>query len=438
MKRHTSPVVRALLRLAVAVVALTVIGSLLPGATLQAQRPGYRRSIRFVGAQRFRGMHRTIRFTLSPGSDYDLRYGPCPCSDVAAADGSAVWVVYPSDRNIYLEDPYRVPAVAVWVCGQEPENTQYTLAMPDGSSVLIPPAPFTDPCPASAGQAPASLRAYEFPPDSQADDYIVTIQSPSHKISQLFNLSEYIGRRVRLDESLALAGGGQALEVEYLDFDAAQPVQACLYRDVDPTKGDLKRTWRFTTDAEGSYREVLSLDGLEDGSYVLLALAESYISCPPSLDRTVKFSFVWQGVAYNEFELKSEEEAAPPAAEGDYFNLQWVPGCDPARPLALLSAGQGGCGGQTERRDLAWLVDELRQQGLLADDEWLVQVALGPATGSSDLQGLAIQSQASAQSGWIRVGGGLPGSVWRTTYYPPGSQVGSRCWLRTDYTWSCQ
>ena len=138
-------------------------------------------------------------------------------------------------------------------------------------------------------------------------------------------------------------------------------------------------------------------------------------------------------MAYAEFELGSEGDPAEPI-EGPYFDLQWVPGCNREQPLALIGSGQWGCGQDVERRDKAWLTDELRELGILQNDEWLEVVPLAPP----GRQALAVRSQASDQSGWIRVGDTSPGSVWRTTYYPPGRRVGMRCWLGIDYTWLCE
>ncbi|NOZ29860.1 MAG: SH3 domain-containing protein [Chloroflexi bacterium] len=119
----------------------------------------------------------------------------------------------------------------------------------------------------------------------------------------------------------------------------------------------------------------------------------------------------------------------------DFFDLYWVPGCDPTRlEIALRLPGQSGCDPGVETRDLDWLADELRDLGILKQGEWLVPVSLG----GKPNQGLVIRNKARSRLGWIRIGGGKPGSVWRITYYRPGKQIGPRCWLRTDYTWQCE
>ncbi len=120
-----------------------------------------------------------------------------------------------------------------------------------------------------------------------------------------------------------------------------------------------------------------------------------------------------------------------PAAR--YFNLIWVPGCAPQRPLvALALPGQNGCTPGVETWDLDFFADEIRAQGLIGRHEWLVAVSLG---GKAN-QGLVIRDAGNARKGWIRIGGGAPGSVWRTRYSET-TQVGPRCRLRTNYTWEC-
>lgn len=117
-----------------------------------------------------------------------------------------------------------------------------------------------------------------------------------------------------------------------------------------------------------------------------------------------------------------------------YFNLIWVPGCNPRRPLvALARPGQGGCTPGVETWDLDLFADELRAQGLIGRHEWLAAVPLG---GKAN-QGLVIRETGNERKGWIRIGGASPGSVWRTPY-SQAVQVGKRCRLRLDYTWECR
>lgn len=117
-----------------------------------------------------------------------------------------------------------------------------------------------------------------------------------------------------------------------------------------------------------------------------------------------------------------------------YFDLIWVPGCNPRRPVvALALPGQGGCTPGVETWDLDSFADELRALGLIGRREWLVAVPLG---GKAN-QGLVIRDTGNSRKGWIRIGGGSPGSVWRTPY-SQATQVGNRCQLRIDYTWECR
>lgn len=117
-----------------------------------------------------------------------------------------------------------------------------------------------------------------------------------------------------------------------------------------------------------------------------------------------------------------------------YFNLIWAPGCAPRRPLvALALPGQGGCTTGVETWDLDFFADELRVQGLIGRNEWLEAVTLN----GKPNQGLVIKDANNPRKGWIRIGGGTPGSVWRTQYSQT-TQVGRRCQLRTDYTWECR
>lgn len=125
----------------------------------------------------------------------------------------------------------------------------------------------------------------------------------------------------------------------------------------------------------------------------------------------------------------------PTPSPARYFNLIWVPGCAPRWPLvALALPGEGGCTPGVATWDLDFFADELRALGLLGRHEWLVAVPLG---GKAN-QGLVIRDAQNSRKGWIRIGGGPPGGVWRTQYSPPPTQVGPRCKLRLDYTWECR
>ncbi|MBX7236558.1 MAG: hypothetical protein K1X65_19400 [Caldilineales bacterium] len=127
-------------------------------------------------------------------------------------------------------------------------------------------------------------------------------------------------------------------------------------------------------------------------------------------------------------------DLTPPPTPARYFDLIWVPGCNPRRPVvALALPGQGGCTPGVETWDLDAFADELRALGLIGRREWLVAVPLG---GKAN-QGLVIRETGNSRKGWIRIGGGSPGSVWRTPY-SQATQVGNRCKLRIDYTWECR
>jgi hypothetical protein len=134
------------------------------------------------------------------------------------------------------------------------------------------------------------------------------------------------------------------------------------------------------------------------------------------------------GVGFTEEKLATEQPAS------SYFDLQWVPGCDRAQPLALQQVGQGGCGPEVERRDLDWLTEELHELGILEGDEWLAVVPLRRWR----RQALAVRDEVGRTVGWIRVGGTWPGSVWRTTTFPPARRVGMRCWLGANFAWVCE
>lgn len=125
----------------------------------------------------------------------------------------------------------------------------------------------------------------------------------------------------------------------------------------------------------------------------------------------------------------------PAGGQGQrYFNLIWVPGCAPRRPLvALALSGQNGCTPGVETWDLDAFADEIRALGMIAQHEWLEAV---PLNGKPN-QGLVIKDVNDPRKGWIRIGGGAPGSVWRTRY-SQATQVGDRCRLRTNYTWDCR
>lgn len=117
-----------------------------------------------------------------------------------------------------------------------------------------------------------------------------------------------------------------------------------------------------------------------------------------------------------------------------YFSLAWVPGCDPSRiEVALLVPGQGRCDPGVLTRPLSWLEAELTSLGVVDPAEYLQATAVEQCATC----GIVVRSAAGAIVGWIRIGGGEPGAVWRTIATPPGTQVGPRCLLRRDFAWEC-
>jgi len=117
-----------------------------------------------------------------------------------------------------------------------------------------------------------------------------------------------------------------------------------------------------------------------------------------------------------------------------YFSLAWVPGCDPSRiEVALLLPEQSRCGPGVLTRSLSWLEAELTALGVVEPAEYLQAAAVGQCVTC----GIVVRSAGGAIVGWIRIGGGEPGAVWRTIATPPGTQVGPRCLLRRDFAWEC-
>ena len=125
--------------------------------------------------------------------------------------------------------------------------------------------------------------------------------------------------------------------------------------------------------------------------------------------------------AYNEAKIRSHEYLTPEHILYAALSFEQI--------RTILEA----CDADVETRTIDWLADELRALGLLGANEWLVAVPLG---GKAN-QGLVIRSRANNRLGWIRIGGGAPGSVRRISYSAPERQIGPRCWLLTDWTWQC-
>jgi uncharacterized protein YraI len=124
---------------------------------------------------------------------------------------------------------------------------------------------------------------------------------------------------------------------------------------------------------------------------------------------------------------------APPGS--GYFDLEWVPGCDPSRPeVALLLPGQDKCDPGVLTRPLSWLSNQLTGLGILVSGESIEATPVAQCTTC----GIVVKDVSNTSIGWIRIGGGQPGSVWRTTYAAPATQVGPRCWLRQNYAWECR
>jgi hypothetical protein len=295
----------------------------------------------------------------------------------------------------------------------------------------------------------------------------LTIESGSAEyVAGTFDVEAYVGPRIEY-QVIQVPDTGQALELQYVGFDeGAGPVQGCLYHGIEQSSEQvLVNNWEVLPDPNNVYSYTLPIaDDMPEGEYTLIGLQNVSISCPPSLDVLTVAYLAGQDppAALSRFDLRPGEpeenfntqgtegptvdqqdtETPSPEEPRVFFNLGWAPGCDRARPLALQLPDQGGCGPEVARQDLDWLTVQLREQGLLEADEWLEVVKLRPWRRPWPrpwrLEALAIRSEADSQLGWIRIGGDVPGSVWRTTYHPPGDQVGQRCWLDTDYVWECQ
>lgn len=459
-KKRSTQVVSSLLALAVSVMVLTLVLACLTDHSVQAGPPGQRRERRTVSPPKnrwrfrsVRGLHRTAVYTPPPdGPRYDPLHGPPPCNGVVVARGAQFWMVYPTpdpegDIDIFLDDPFDWPGIAVWICGSDGDSEiSYALSGPDGeneSTFPLEPALPTG----ATDETEAYAYVYEFlqacgegeePPDcSLPGVYTLTIRSGLVEFPAIeFRVVSYPGPRIEAEEVQA-AETGQALEVQYVGFDDAEgSIRACLYHDVE----GFVKGWEIPPDPDDGYRSVLLItDEMAKGEYTLIGVPDVAISCPPILDELAVAYLAGQDppAAYWRFALGLEEEMRGQLEEQPvtvYFDLGWAPGCDPDRPLALQLPGHGSCGLEVERRDMDWLTDELRKLGLLEADEWLEVVPLRPWWG----QALAVRGEGNGQLGWIRVGGSWPGSVWRTTYYAPAKQVGRRCWLGSGYVWVCE
>jgi hypothetical protein len=433
MRKNRSRLVQSLVAAVATLLALSLFAPVFPDTfpdtVALAKHPPPQRirwRVRWRPPRSFYGLHATARLPYGPGpGDYDPRYGPYPCDGLLSLDGAEVWVLYPSSLRVLRDDPFVWPGIAVWSCGQEHDltNTRFTLTGPDGISHDLTPVSLED-------EETPYAHVYEFPSESAEGGYTLGIQSASGTFNQDFRLSAYVGPGIQVSE-----GDNEDVQVEYSGFGKGESLRVCLYRKTE-IELRLAGGWAVVVNDEGYYidKNWRPPADLKDGHYILVAVPGYVSSCLEKVELTaVVPPFLRQIIGYGEFELEPLEVSAEGESLDVYLNLQWVPGCYPAQPLALLRSGQGGCDPNAERRDLDWLAGELRELSLLESEEELVVVPLHWGR-----QALAIHSQAGKPSGWIRVGGGWPGSVWRTTYHPPGAQVGRRCWLGGDFSWLCE
>lgn len=118
-----------------------------------------------------------------------------------------------------------------------------------------------------------------------------------------------------------------------------------------------------------------------------------------------------------------------------YFNLQWQADCAVRRAAVALGIGdENTCSDTVETRSLSWLGNALRDNGVLGHGESIQTVWVQQCS----ICGIVVKNAWGSRVGWIRIGGGEPGKVWRTEYHPPGRKVGPTCRLRLDYTWECR
>lgn len=272
--------------------------------------------------------------------------------------------------------------------------------------------------------------SYPIDPNDPEGIYTLTIRTRAQTLTFETFVRRYDGPRIILNgndhqgETLALSAG-TAIEVTYLGFAPRERVEVGLYRRPGGNEAViLIDTWQFTTDANGNYNEILNVPARAPlDQYFLHACALE--ACGPAY---ILGHFEYAGAILRSFHLTEAPFAVEP------FDLWWVPGCDPTRPVvAMLWPSQSACDAGVETRDIDWLANELRALGLLGANEWLVAVPLG---GKAN-QGLVIRSRTNSRLGWIRIGGGTPGSMRRISYSAPERQIGPRCWLYTDWTWQC-
>ncbi len=307
----------------------------------------------------------------------------------------------------------------IWVHAypeEDPPAAQYILIGPDGRT-----RPLAE---------DLSVWSYFIDPVDPEGSYTLTIRTHTHTFTLETFVQHYDGPRIILNgndrqgETLDLSAG-TAIEVTYLGFAPRERVEVGLYRRPGGNERViLIDTWQFTADVNGNYNEVLNVPANAPlDQYFLHACALGARGPAYLLGH-----FEYIGAVLRSFRLTEASFAVEP------FDLWWVPGCDPARPVvAMLLAGQSACDAGVETRGIDWLAGELRALGLLGANEWLVAVPLG---GKAN-QGLVIRSRTNARLGWIRIGGGTPGSVRRISYSAPERQIGPRCWLYTDWTWQC-
>jgi hypothetical protein len=134
--------------------------------------------------------------------------------------------------------------------------------------------------------------------------------------------------------------------------------------------------------------------------------------------------------AVSESSLYTAVGPSPDVPLPSYYMLQWLSHCDPAvQSVGLLVEGQDACDPDTPRRDVYWLDSQLRDIGLLVEEEGLELTPDGCAA-DCRLDVVRYSDHARLGSIFLDTAMGFPGQVYRAN----GAE--SAHWrLRGDLMW---
>jgi hypothetical protein len=259
------------------------------------------------------GLQRTVQIFGGGGGEG----APDACQGVLLPKGSKVWAVYPAAAWVLLgrsDASINTRSVVAAACGSPSETgTVVTLRGPDGKVLR----------PEEQDLAPTHREPYVWwvlPEDAQPGTYILSIRNRQGTLTDEIQVSQQMPRLIlhaERETDLYEVAPGQKLRAVYLDYQPGQTVEAGLYHSQPCSdtscfpEMDLIDVWQFVTDAQGSYREEVTVpEGAPSGSYYWAACVPGRCGFAFMPDSEVQLNWVWQS-----FSVASPSESGEPTAE---------------------------------------------------------------------------------------------------------------------------